>query len=99
MTSSTPRIIPAEIIVEVSAMFHNGESRDSILDRMRQVGLNKIECIKLFRNIGGFALGQAKDIVDLSPTWADRRDADAQFQEAAESAFHCILAEDKLTAA
>ena len=66
---------------------------------MRELGLNKIECIKLLREHGGVSLGEAKDIVHLSPAWADRYRADEAFHDEAERALNVMLQEDKLTAA
>ena len=99
MKTSKPRVVPPEIAADVAAMFQRGAEPDSIVVRMRMLGLNKIESIKLLRDCCGISIANGKDIVDLSPAWADRRESDEKVHDAAEQALNLILDEDKLTAA
>ena len=79
-------------------MLRTGRHRDSVIARMRSLALNKVESIKLLRDHGGLTLHDAKDIVHLSPAWADRFESEEAFHDAAEEAFEVAIAHDKLTA-
>jgi ribosomal protein L7/L12 len=99
MKTSQPRIVSPDIADEVAAMFQRGAEPEAVVTRMRALGLNKIESIKLLRDCGGFAIADGKDIVDLSSAWADCFESDEALNDAAEKAFELAFAEDKLTAA
>ena len=99
MKVSESRIVDPAIIAEISTMLHSGSGHEASLRKMRDLGLDKIECIKLLREHGGVTLGQAKDIVHLSPAWADRYDSDEAFHDVAESALTLVLDEEKRSAA
>lgn len=57
---------------------------DDTIAWMRQAGLHKISCIKLVRKYWGVSLGEAKDLVHLSPAWDDVRERDDRFHDALE---------------
>jgi hypothetical protein len=59
-----------------------GAREDEVLVRLRQRGLNKIDCIVVLREVTGMSLGDAKRVVHLSPAWADRREQDDALHEA-----------------
>jgi ribosomal protein L7/L12 len=99
MKVTDPRPMDPAVVAEVAAMLQAGRDHDEVIARMRALGLHKIECMKIFRDYGGVTLGSAKDIVHLSPAWADRYKYDEAFHEAAEQALDMMIAEDKLTAA
>jgi ribosomal protein L7/L12 len=99
MKVADPRTIDPAITAEMVAALRTGASPNVAIARMRSLGLNKIECIKLLREFGGVPLGQAKDIVHLSPAWADRYESDEAFHDAAERTLETMMIEDKLTAA
>jgi hypothetical protein len=49
-----------------------GHGLDDVLGRLRADGADVSESLKVIRSIEGVSLGQAKEIVDASTTWADR---------------------------
>lgn len=49
-------------------------SIDAGLSSLRQAGFNEIDCIKAMRTLFGMSLGEAKEIVERSDTWRDRRE-------------------------
>jgi len=71
---------------EIEALLSSRANLDEVIDRMRLLGLNKIESIKLLRDRTGVALGEAKEIVHLSPAWGDRFDSDNGLHDAVERA-------------
>jgi ribosomal protein L7/L12 len=48
---------------------------------LRAEGFSKIDSIKELRNRLGIPLGDAKEFVHYSPTWADRRKSDDEFHK------------------
>jgi hypothetical protein len=58
-----------------------GTGQDEVLDRLRQRGLDKIDCVDVFRAATGMSVGQAKRVVHDSLTWADRREADEYVED------------------
>ncbi len=98
MKFTDPRVIEPAIVAEISGMFARGLDHDEVIARMRALGLHKIECMKLFREYGGVTLGEAKDIVHLSPVWADRYESDEAFHDVAERAAEIALGKERTAA-
>ena len=65
---------------------------------MRDPDFDKIDCMEFVREHGNVTLRQSKDIVRLSPAWADCYDADQAPSEASEQAVE-IDREEERTAA
>ncbi len=74
------------VVTEMANLLRSGIKYDDAIFRMRSLGFNKIECIKLLRDYTGLKTGQAKDIVHLSPAWEDHYDSDEALHDAAEQA-------------
>jgi ribosomal protein L7/L12 len=88
-TYSPAQVDPAKV-VEIAALLHDGANLDGVIRRMRALGLNKIDSIKMLRDHAGVPLGRAKDIVHLSPAWADRYESDERLHDMAEQAFESV---------
>ena len=73
----------AALADEVSQMLRTGSSEEQVVAHLRQLGLDKIDSIKVLRAATGMSLGEAKKRVHLSEAWADRREADDAFHDAA----------------
>ncbi|SNT24109.1 hypothetical protein SAMN05421770_10627 [Granulicella rosea] len=67
-----------ELASEVEQILRDGVT-DSSLQAMRHLGLNKIDCIKALRDLKQIPVSEGKELVDLSPAWADRREFDEAF--------------------
>ena len=61
----------------------SGASQESVIQMMRLAGLHQIACIKMLRDVTGVSLGDAKEAVHYSKAWADRRESNEGFHEAA----------------
>jgi ribosomal protein L7/L12 len=66
----------AASLIDVGAMFQAGASRDEVIGKMREAGLDKIDCMLKLQSAVGITLGEAKRLVHLSPAWSDCREAD-----------------------
>ena len=88
----------AAVLAFLEQKLHASLNTDAAITAMRTAGFNKIDCIKFVREFGNVTLGQAKDIVHLSPAWADRYESDEAFHDALEQAFE-ISDEEERTAA
>ena len=98
MSTMPSRTIDPAVEAEVASMLHAGIDPNHAISLMRTLGLNKIECIKILHKHGATSLHDAKDIVHLSPAWADRLTSDDALHESAEAALDAIL-KKKQTAA
>lgn len=58
-----------------------GASTDEWLLELRKAGATQIESVKVVRDVGDVPLGEAKEIVDRSPVWDDRRDVNRRLRE------------------
>lgn len=58
------------------AMQARGLAMEEILAQLRASGVTIIDSVKIIRRIENVDLGKAKEIIDSSDTWGDRRDAD-----------------------
>jgi ribosomal protein L7/L12 len=86
MNIRTPAPVDPQKLEEIHTLLASCSNLDDVISRMRSLGLNKIECIKVIRAHLGVSLGEAKDIVHLSPAWADRFDSDNALHDAFEQA-------------
>jgi len=70
-----------------------GAGNDGVLERLRQHGLEKIDCIVVLRTVTGMSLADAKRAVHHSPAWADRREQDDALGDALHRAgfIECVL--------
>jgi ribosomal protein L7/L12 len=48
-----------------------GDSQEEIIHALRQRGASQMESLKVIRSVYGVDTGEAKKIIDLSPTWSD----------------------------
>jgi ribosomal protein L7/L12 len=73
----------AALVHDITQMLRTGTSEEKVVAHLRQLGLDKIDSIKVIRAATGMSLGEAKERVHLSEAWADRREADDAFHETA----------------
>jgi hypothetical protein len=67
--------------LDVGALLQAGLDRDQVIEKMREAGLDKIDCMLQLQAAAGISLGQAKRWVHLSPAWSDHRHADDDFHD------------------
>jgi len=79
--NARPITIPEEIQVAVQAKADSGASFEELSQLMADLGLGKIDAIKLLRDITKMDLGAAKEFIHYSPAWAFRRANDEAFHE------------------
>lgn len=91
MKVTDSRAVDPGTVTEIRDMLRSGSHHEAVITRMRALGLNKIECMKLLRDFGQLTLGQAKDIVHLSPAWEDSYASDEALHDAAEQAMHRVI--------
>jgi hypothetical protein len=60
-----------------------GSSVEDVLSRLRGAGATIIESIKVVRQVEHVRLGDAKEIVHVSDTWADVREANDELHRLA----------------
>lgn len=58
-----------------------GSDREGLVSFLRRAGCSKIDSIAILKDALGIGLGSAKELVHLSKTWEDRRDADDKLHE------------------
>jgi ribosomal protein L7/L12 len=71
------------VLAEARLRYAGGEGLDATIMFMRSEGFWIIPCIKAVRTLLGVSLGEAKDLVHLSPAFADLREAHDAFHEMA----------------
>lgn len=72
------------VLSEARQRAAGGEDLDATIAFMRREGFWIIPCIKAVRTLRGVSLGEAKDLVHLSPAFADQREAHDAFHDVAE---------------
>lgn len=82
MNASEPRVATPDAEGTMRASLRAGMDREEAIQRMRVLGLNQIQCIKLIRDSLGISLGDAKEVVHYSRAWADRRESNEALHEA-----------------
>jgi ribosomal protein L7/L12 len=70
-----------ELISEFKRRSENGEGVEAAIGNLRAIGCSKIESIAVLIEAYGIGLAKAKELVHLSPTWADRKVADDKFHD------------------
>lgn len=60
----------------------SGMELEDVLAELRSHGASIVDSLKIVREIEHVSLGQAKAIVDQSPTWADARSSNRELREA-----------------
>ena len=76
------------------AAYATGMKQTALIQRMRDLGLNQFDSIKLLRQLTHISLGQAKEAVHYSETWADCREANDALHEAAFAAAQELAGHD-----
>ena len=84
MTSCEPEPLNPQQVESMASLLRTGMTYDEVIRQMRALGWNKIDCIKTLRDHAGIRLGEAKDIVHLSPAWADTYEADEALHDTLE---------------
>jgi len=72
-----------EALVAAQAMRERRLAIEDILAQLRASGVTIIDSAKVIRRIENVDLGKAKEIIDGSETWADRREANEQIRRMA----------------
>ncbi|MDY7096367.1 MAG: hypothetical protein SX243_25610 [Acidobacteriota bacterium] len=57
-----------------------GCSLEEVLASLRSAGATMVDSLKVVREVEGVRLGQAKEIVDSSATWADMRESNERLR-------------------
>jgi ribosomal protein L7/L12 len=57
-----------------------GAELEEVIRTLRSNGFSKVHSMKALVDLGQASLSEAKQIVHNSPTWADVRDRDEEFQ-------------------
>ena len=58
-----------------------GDATDEVLVRLRERGVTKFDSIRVLTAATGMSQSEVNRLVHCSPTWADRRVADEQFED------------------
>ena len=58
-----------------------GASTDEWLLELRKAGATQIDLLKVVRDVRDVPLSEAKEMVDRSPVWDDRRDVNQRLRE------------------
>ncbi len=95
MNSLAASPVDPQVEQSVRAMFASGMPLDSMIDAMKSLGLDKIDCVKLIRNHGNMSLFAAKKKVHLSPAWVDRKQTDEAFHASIKHAVDEVLVLDR----
>ena len=69
-----------EVLTECREKLARGEKLEEILRTLRNHGFSKVHSIKALVDLGQANMSEAKHIVHSSPTWADVRERDEEFQ-------------------
>lgn len=72
------------------SLWEQRQNMESFLQELRARGAGQIDCIKAVREIAGISLGEAKEIVHYSRTWADMREASEALHETAYKALEIM---------
>jgi ribosomal protein L7/L12 len=83
---------------ETRLLWQSRSGMENFLRELRSRGARQIESIKAVRELAVMSLGEAKEIVHFSQTWADTREASEDLHEAAYEALEEIQREDAVEA-
>jgi ribosomal protein L7/L12 len=81
---------------ETRVLWEARDDMESFLRELRSRGAWQIESIKAVRQFAGVSLGDAKEIVHFSATWADMRAASEALHKAGYQALEQMQREDDL---
>jgi hypothetical protein len=70
-----------ELQAQSRKLFSAGEGYEVIVEFLKNAGLSKFESMILMVESEIASLGQAKEIVHKSESWAERRDSDDEFHK------------------
>lgn len=62
------------LLTEARTALAAGTGLDEVLARLRRAGFSPVDSIRAVRALTGGSLAEAKEVVHLSPAWADVRD-------------------------
>lgn len=69
-----------DVLQECREMIARGAELEEIVRILRERGFSKVHSIKALVDLGQASMSAAKAIVHNSPTWADVRERDEEFQ-------------------
>ncbi len=95
MNSTVAAPVDPQVEHSIRAMFASGMPLDSVIDAMKGLGLDRIDCIKLTRDCADMSLLAAKKKVHLSPAWADRKQSDEALHASIKHAVDELLILDR----
>jgi ribosomal protein L7/L12 len=79
--NARPITIPEEIEAAVQSKADSGATFEELSQFMADLGLGKVEAIKLLRDTTKLDLAEAKEFIHYSQAWAFRRANDEAFHE------------------
>jgi hypothetical protein len=74
----------ASLTIKCQSLSAEGKSQNEIVSFLRVNGCSKVDSIAILAKAFGVDLGKAKEVVHLSPAWADIRERDEKFQSSLE---------------
>lgn len=98
MKTASRRTLDPQTLSETQAMIATHRDIHDAIAFMRTRRFSKIDCIKTLREVAGISLHDGKNLVHLSPAWADRYTADEAFHDAAEKAVKIAFREESTAA-
>ena len=69
-----------DVMKECRDLLASGAAVEQIISILRERGFSKAHSIKVLVDLGQADMNEAKGIVHKSPTWADVRERDEEFQ-------------------
>jgi hypothetical protein len=69
-----------ETLKECREKLAGGATLEEVIQILRERGFSKVQSIKALVDLGQTEMSEAKRIVHSSPTWADVRERDEDFQ-------------------
>ena len=76
-----PRDDRTEAINHARSILDDGGNIADVMQWMRSGDYSQIDCIVVVRAVKKVSLGEAKAIVDESPAWSDRLEANVEFRK------------------
>jgi hypothetical protein len=64
-----------ECLKVAQSLREEGRGTDEVLSGLRAIGAEPLDCVIVLREVDGISLALAKELVDGSRVWADRRSA------------------------
>jgi hypothetical protein len=82
----------AELEERVRERFRQSEDRDALVSYLHDLGLSKLETIRVLVTVGMGGLGELKVLVHNHPTWQHVRKLDDDFHRQLEQVFEAAAA-------